>query len=142
MFTSKISTTIAALTVAGIALAGCQTSYVLVGKVRPPISPDQVVVYLHPPADRYEEIALLDTSSKHSFSFSAQGKTNAVIERLKKESASLGANGIFLNGVGDQASGSVGAGFGSATSNGSTAFGSGFGISDTVFEERRWSGDL
>jgi hypothetical protein len=47
-------------------LAGCVSSHVLVGTPRPPISPEQVKVYLHPPA-KYEEIALLDTSSRASF---------------------------------------------------------------------------
>jgi hypothetical protein len=75
-------------------LTGCASSHVIVGKVRPPISPDQVQIYLHPPAGKYEEIALLDSSSRNSFSFTAQGKTNAVIIRLKAEAAKLGANGI------------------------------------------------
>jgi hypothetical protein len=66
-----------------VALSGCATSHVMVGQARPAISPDQVQIYLHPPAGRYDEIALLDTSSKGSFSITAQGKTNAVIERLK-----------------------------------------------------------
>ncbi len=132
----KFSKTVAIITLAGAGLVGCQTSHVLIGQARPPISPDQVVVYLHPPADKYEEIALLDTSSKNSFSITAQGKTNVVLDRLKKEAASLGANGILLNGVGDQASGSVGSGFGSATSNGRTAFGTGFGVSGTVFQKK------
>ena len=125
-----------ALVLTTIVLSGCQTSHVLVGRVRPPISPDQVQIYLHPPAGKYEEIALLDTSSKNSFSFTAQGKTDAVIERLKKEAAKLGANGILLSGVGDQASGSVGSGFGAATGSGHAAFGGGFGSSATVFQKK------
>jgi hypothetical protein len=119
-----------------VAIVGCATSHVMVGRARPPISPDQVQIYLHPPANKYEEIALLDTSSKNSFSITAQGKTNAVIERLKSEAAKLGANGILLNGVGDQASGSVGSGFGSATAHGNSAFGLGFGSSATVFQKK------
>jgi hypothetical protein len=115
------------------ALSGCVTSHVIVGKVRPPISPDLVQLYLHPPAGKYEEVALLDSSSKHSFSFTAQGKTNAVITRLKADAAKLGANGILLNGVSDQATGSVSSGFGSATSSGHSAIGFGVGTSGTVF---------
>jgi hypothetical protein len=115
------------------ALSGCVSSHVIVGKVRPPISPDQVQLYLHPPAGKYEEVALLDSNSRHSFSFTAQGKTNAVIERLKAEAAKLGANGILLNGVSDQAAGSVSTGFGSATASGHTATGFGVGTSGTVF---------
>ena len=136
MLTSKFSKTVGALTLGGLAIAGCQTSHVLVGQPRPAISPDQVVIYLHPPAEKYEEIALLDTSSKNSFSITAQGKTNAVIARLKKEAASLGANGILLSGVGDQASGSVSSGIGSGISNGRSAFGVGFGTSGTVIQKK------
>jgi hypothetical protein len=90
------------------ALSGCATSHVMVGQARPPISPDQVQIYLHPPAGKYLEIALLDTSSRSSFAITAQGKTNVVMNRLKAEAAKLGANGILLEGVGDQAGGSVG----------------------------------
>jgi hypothetical protein len=119
-----------------VAIAGCATSHVMIGRARPAISPDQVQIYLHPPSTNYEEIALLDTSSKGSFSITAQGKTNAVIDRLKAEAAKLGANGILLSGVGDQAAGSVGSGFGSATASGHSAFGVGFGSSATVFQKK------
>ena len=127
----KVSAIAASLSFA--ALSGCVSSHVIVGKVRPPISPDLVQLYLHPPAGRYEEVALLDSSSKNSFSFTAQGKTNAVITRLKEEAAKLGANGILLNGVSDQAAGSVSTGIGSATASGNTATGFGIGSSGTVF---------
>jgi hypothetical protein len=127
----KASAIAAALVFA--ALSGCVSSHVIVGKVRPPISPNQVQLYLHPPAGKYEEVALLDSNSKHSFSFTAQGKTNAVIERLKAEAAKLGANGILLNGVSDQAAGSVSTAFGSATASGHSATGFGVGTSGTVF---------
>jgi hypothetical protein len=130
----RVSAVAAAITLAVI--AGCATSHVMIGRARPPISPDQVQVYLHPPSGRYEEIALLDTSSRNSFSFTAQGKTNAVMERLKSEAASLGANGILLNGLGDQAAGSVGTGFGSATASGHSAFGIGIGSSATTFQKK------
>jgi hypothetical protein len=127
----KASAIVAALAFA--ALTGCVSSHVIVGKVRPPISSDQVQIYLHPPAGKYEEVALLDSNSRQSFSFTAQGKTNVVIQRLKEEAAKLGANGILLNGVSDQATGTVGTGFGTATGYGHTATGVGFGASGTVF---------
>ena len=118
--------------VAVTALSGCATSHVMVGQARPPISPDQVQVYLRPPANKYVEIALLDTSSKGSFAITAQGKTNVVIDRLKAEAAKLGANGILLEGVGDQAGGSVGTGY--ATASGHSAFG--FGSAATVYHKK------
>lgn len=124
----------AALTL--VALSGCVTSHVMVGQARPPISPDQVQIYLHPPANKYVQIALLDTSSKGAFAFTAQGKTDAVIARLKEEAAKLGANGILLEGVGDQAGGSVGTGFGTASVSGHSAYGVGFGSSAMVFHKK------
>jgi hypothetical protein len=114
------------------ALSGCATSYVMVGQARPPISPDQVQIYLHPPAGKYVEIALLESSSNGSFAVGAQGKTNVVISRLKAEAAKLGANGILLEGVGDQAGGSVGTGY--ATGSGHSAFG--FGSAATVYHKK------
>jgi hypothetical protein len=125
-----------AAVVAIAALYGCATSHVMVGQARPPISPDQVQIYLHPPANKYVEIALLDTSSRGAFAITAQGKTNVVIDRLKAEAAKLGANGILLEGVGDQAGGSVGTGFGSATATGHSAFGVGFGSAATVYHKK------
>jgi hypothetical protein len=123
---------LAALLFAGL-VAGCAaSSQVLVGTARAPISPDQVRIYLHPPA-KYEEIAIIDASSRGSAAFTDQQKMNKAIARLKEQAASVGANGILLEGVGDQMAGSVGTGFGTATANGNTAFGTGFGTSAGIF---------
>src|SRR5579872_5082282 len=81
-----------------VGLSGCAASHVLVGTPRPPTTPDQVKLYLRPPA-KFEQIALLDASSRGSLTFTSQGKTDKAIERLKKEAAKLGANGILLQGV-------------------------------------------
>ena len=115
-------------------LAGCATphSHVVVGTQRAPISPNQVRVYLHPPA-RYEEVAIVDASSRESLAFTDQQKMDRVIERLKEEAAGLGANGILLEGVGDEQVGTVGTSFGSATATGNTAHSSGFGVSTVAF---------
>jgi len=116
-------------------ITGCAAeSHVLIGKARPPISPDQVTIYLHPPA-YYEEIAIVDASSRGGFSFTDQQKMNKVIGRLKDEAAGLGANGVLLEGVGEQQAGSVGSGFGSSTANGNSAVGTGFGVSAGVFHK-------
>jgi hypothetical protein len=111
-----------------LALTACATSHVMIGKARPPISPDEVQVYSQPPTVPYEEIARLQTSSSGSFSFTAQGKTDAVIQRLKTEAAKLGANGVLLEGIGDQPSGSVGTGGGTQSYSGRSAVGGGVGI--------------
>ena len=123
----------AAIVAVTLLAAGCVTSHVIVGKVRPAISPDQVQLYVHPPASKYEEIAILDSSSRHSMSFTAQGKTDAVINRLKREAAKLGANGVLLQDVGDQATGSGGVGVGTGLSGGHGSVGLGFSSSDVVY---------
>jgi hypothetical protein len=112
-----------------VLLAGCATSHVMIGKARPPISPDEVRIYQRPPQAPYEEIARLDASSQGSFSFTAQGKTDAVIRRLKTEAAKLGANGVLLEGIGNQSSGAIGTGGGRESYSSGGSFGGGVGIS-------------
>ena len=116
-----------ALWLAIIALAGCATtSRVITGKPRTPIDPSQVTLYSSPPA-KYEEIAVIDASSRSSFSFGDQKKMDAVIERLKKEAASLGANGVLLQSTGSESGGGgVGAGIG-------TSVGGGVSIGTSIF---------
>ena len=116
-----------AMMMVGMALlTGCATSHVLVGERRPPISPDKVRVFLSPPNVPFEEVALVDASSRGAWAVSDQGKTSAAIERLKKEAASLGANGILLRGTGSQSNVTVGTG--AATFSGSTSYGTGVGV--------------
>lgn len=81
-------------------LCGCATSSVVVGTVRPAISPASVKLYLKEPK-KYEQIAILESSSKSSFAFSDQGKMDAVMANLKEEAARLGANGVLLQSSGN-----------------------------------------
>jgi hypothetical protein len=121
------------------ALNGCASTRVaLVGEPRPPISRDRVQIYLQPPASQYVEIANLAASSRGSFVISAAGKMDKVIERLKSAAAKLGANGILLHGVGDQSTGSVGAGISTEMDSGHSPYGLGFGVSAFFFDK---SGD-
>lgn len=105
-------------------LAACATtSHVITGKPRTPIDPSLVTLYNSPPP-RYEEIAVIDASSRSSFSFGDQKKMDAVIARLKKEAASLGANGVLLQSTGsDGGGGGVGAGVGTGIGGGGVSFG-------------------
>ena len=117
-------------------LAGCgATSHMIVGTPRPAIPPSQVKVYLHPP-QRYEEIAVLDASSKESFSFTDQGKMDVVVARLKEDAAKLGANGILLTNEGEQYAGSVGTGAATATAYGNSAHSFGTGFSGAAFHKQ------
>jgi hypothetical protein len=81
---------------------------------------------------RSSSIARLDTSSQGSFSFGAQAKTDAVIKRLRAEAAKLGANGVILAGIGDQASGSIGTGAGGGGYSGGGGIGISAGLSRKV----------
>ena len=81
-------------------------SSVLLGTTRPAVDPSQVKLYTELPA-KYEKVALLSADSRNDFA-SQQNLTNAAIERLKKEAAKLGANGILLDGIGNYQVGSSG----------------------------------
>ncbi|HWH49153.1 MAG TPA: hypothetical protein VN664_15230 [Burkholderiales bacterium] len=111
-----------ALWLAVFVVAACATtSHVITGKPRAPIDPSQVTLYTSPPP-QYEEIAVIDTSSRSSFAFGEQKKMDAVIERLKKDAASLGANGVLLQHTGsDGGGGSVGVGVGKSVGGGGGA---------------------
>jgi hypothetical protein len=113
-------------------LLGCaSSSHVLVGHARPAISPDQVKIYLRPPA-KYEEVAVLESSSQGSGALAEQDKMNAAIDRLKKEAARLGANGVLLQGTGDKHGGSVGFGLGTSNWSGSGGTALGTGVTSEV----------
>jgi hypothetical protein len=108
-------------------LAACAPStHVLVGQARPPISPDQVKIYSHPPT-YYQEIAVLDASSKSVFGTGGQKTIDKVIERLKIEAAKLGANGVILEGFSEAETGSIGTGVGSSSYSGNSSVGVGVG---------------
>ena len=110
---------------AALVLLGCSTSsHVMIGSAHPPISPESVRIYLQPP-EKYEQIATLDASSQGSFAITSQQNMDKAIARLKEEAAKLGANGVLLQGVQDQQSGSIGTGVGSSTGVG---VGGSFGI--------------
>ena len=88
------------LLVAVLSLAGCAaSSAVVVGKVRSPIPAADVKLYLSPPK-KYEQVAMLDASSKNSWAVTDQGKMDVVVQRLKEEAAKLGANGILVQSTG------------------------------------------
>lgn len=109
-------------------LAACATtSHVITGKVRAPIDPSQVKVYSTAPPE-YEEIAVIDATSRSSGSFGDQKKMDTVIERLKKEAASLGANGVLLQSTGSEYGGGVGTGVGTGIGVGGGGVSIGTGI--------------
>lgn len=114
-------------------LTGCTTSHVLVGHLRPATDPAQVKVYYTPPK-HYEPIAVISADSRASFRLGAQGKVDAAMERAKREAASLGANGLLFQNLGEGGP-QVGAGLGTkvgSTSNATVVGISSGGLDKTV----------
>ena len=118
-----------------VVLLSCSTSsHVMIGTARPPISPESVRIYLQPPP-KYEEIAKLDATSQGSFAITSQQNMDKAIARLKEEAAKLGANGVLLQGVQDQQSGSIGTGVGSSSYGPGSSTGVGVGGSFGIYNK-------
>jgi len=114
-----------------VALAACaNSSQVVTGTPRAPISPDQVRVYTHAPVS-FEEIAILGASRK-SLRSGGERAIAKMIDNFKTRAATLGANGVLLEDFSDDQglSMSTGASSESYTHNGSIdlAVGSSVGI--------------
>jgi len=86
------------------------SSAIVTGTVRAPITPEQVTIYLEPPAE-FEAVGLVNASSDAGWT--EQGSVNYAIQELKEQAAKLGANGVLLVSSGERttttfiASGSV-----------------------------------
>jgi len=121
--------------VLAVLLLGCSTSsHVMIGTARPPISPESVRIYVQPP-EKYEEIAALDATSQGSFAITSQQNMDKAMARLKEEAAKLGANGVLLQGVQDQQSGSIGTGVGSSSYGPGSSTGVGVGGSFGIYNK-------
>ena len=127
---------LAALIATGILLMACAPStHVLVGHARAPITPDKVVIYSHPPSVPFEEVAVLDASSKSAFGTGGQKSIDKVIARLKDQAAKLGANGVILEGFSDSQTGAIGTGVGSDSYGQHSAVGVGVGGSLGIYKK-------
>lgn len=127
-----MKTLIAPLFALTILTSGCNVtsgSRIVVGNRRPPVTPESVKIYIRPPA-QFEEVAIVNASSKNAFA-SDQSLTDSALLRMKKDAAKLGANGILLSGVGSQQVGSIGNSFGNATAF-STASATGYRQGNTA----------
>ena len=113
--------------------ACASSSHVMVGQPRAPISPDQVRVYLEPPP-HYEQIAALDASSGGFFG-SDQSKMDSAMAKLKAEAAKVGANGVLLQAVENQQSGSIGVGVGGGSVGPNSAVGTSVGGSGGLYSK-------
>lgn len=93
-----------------LVLGACAAgSAVITGTVRTPVAPDQVVLYLDPPAS-FETIGLVTASSE--WGWDEQESMNYAVAELKKQAAKLGANGVLILTSGETTSTQV---YGSGT---------------------------
>jgi hypothetical protein len=123
------------ITAIAVLVACAPSNHVLVGPVRPAITPDQVKIYSHPPATPFDEIAILDANSTSAFGTGGQKSIDKVIERLRIEAAKLGANGVVVEGFWDAPPGSVGTGVGSDSYGNHSAVGVGLGGSLGIYKK-------
>jgi len=94
---------LALLALVVLLLGACASgSAIVTGNPRAPIAPEQVKIYLEPPAD-LEVIGLVNASSDAGWT--EQGSQDYVIEELKKQAAKLGANGVLLVTSGEKTTG-------------------------------------
>jgi hypothetical protein len=122
--------TSAAIFISMFFLPGCTImdgNAIVTGERRSPISPDQVRLYRAVP-ERYEEIALVNSSAGHDFR-SNSGLVNSAIERLKKEAARVGANGVVIGDLKERDAPITSMGFGSSSGN----------VSGTITGPNGWS---
>ncbi|RMH90790.1 hypothetical protein EBB59_10125 [Lysobacter pythonis] len=112
-------------------LAGCASAPLVTGTARAPIDPSQVRIYYGPPDTAYEEVARLDVASG-AFTYGERNKNSAILERLRKQAASVGANGVIFQHAMRGAGGpgvSIGAGGGRIGGHGHGGVGVGVSIS-------------
>ena len=84
--------------VAMLGLTACAAgSAVVTGQTRDPVAPDQVKIYLDPPA-AFESIGLVSASSEAGWT--QQGSMDSAIAELKRQAAKLGANGVLIGATG------------------------------------------
>lgn len=115
------------LTLCVLALTACAApqSQVITGTPRAPIPPDQVVILSQPPPV-FEDVAILNASSK-SVNPAGQAAFDKVVQRLKLQAAQLGANAVILEGFTDRQTASIGTGVGSTSYSSHSAVGVGVG---------------
>src|SRR4029078_3317975 len=85
----------AATFAAACLICGCATAPIIVGQLRPPISPEAVRVYQVPPRP-FERIAIIYSPAGTSWIFPDRPSMELGISRLRQQAAALGANGILL----------------------------------------------
>jgi hypothetical protein len=87
------------LALAVLTIGACASdSAIVTGNTRASVAPEQVKIYLEPPAT-FEVIGLVSASSDAGWT--EQGSVDYGIEELKKQAGKLGANGVLLVSSGE-----------------------------------------
>jgi hypothetical protein len=112
------------LPAAALIVAGCAGTHTkMLAEARAPVPVDSVRVYDARPAGAVD-IAMLE--AKSAMGFGTQGQRDAVVARLRREAARLGANGVLLLGGGTAPSPvGLGVGAGRYGSHGGVSVGGG-----------------
>ncbi len=79
-------------------------SAIVTGNTRTPVAPQEVKLYLEPPAT-FEIIGLVNATSDAGWT--DQGSLDYAVKELKKQAAKLGANGVLLVSTGETTTGVV-----------------------------------
>jgi hypothetical protein len=116
-------------------ICGCATRSVIVGQVRPPISPDAVRVYRVPPR-HFERIAIIDSPAGTSWIFPDRPSMDLGISRLREQPAALGANGILLERVYDVSAGGLAIGVGGFGYSGHSFYGGAGNVGGPLINHR------
>ncbi|WP_394661427.1 DUF4156 domain-containing protein [uncultured Acinetobacter sp.] len=94
-----------AIGISAAILSGCviqRGSHIRTGEFKQPTAAESVKLYYQAPNQRYEVLGMVTGEGSHAF-VSDQHRMNVAIERMKKEAAALGANGVLLQSAGKTA---------------------------------------
>ena len=81
-------------------LAGCATGGTqITGVPRPPINPDDVLLY-HRLPPRYEEIGIISDRSFWPWAWVQPSRIAPISGELRAKAAAVGANGVFVRNLG------------------------------------------
>jgi len=121
MKSARVSISLLVLTIFAFNLSGCATGSTLVtGVKRDAINFEQVRIY-HSEPSNYDVIGIVKSSS--AMGFGEQHNVDLALEEIKKQAATVGANGIILQSTQEVSTG----GGGTFISNG---YGGGFFVSN------------
>ena len=103
MFKTQIFSHTFSLLILLLLISCYPVSHIIVGETRSPINFNEVKVYADFP-EKFEKIAIMESASDFalkdfSILFTDQQKTNKALEKLKKEAAFMGANGLVIEDV-------------------------------------------